>query len=59
MRYSALFTLLVIVGCVVHDGRAQTPGLAFHYFESGQKEFAEHDFVAAWLSNNKYAAGVR
>src|SRR6185369_8607049 len=46
MRYSILFMLLVI-GCVVHVDRAQTPDLAVRYFESGQKKFDEHDWVAA------------
>src|SRR6185369_6945271 len=47
MRYSILFMLLVIVGGVVHVDRAQTPDLAVRYFESGQKKFDEHDWVAA------------
>jgi tetratricopeptide (TPR) repeat protein len=47
MRYSSLFMLLVIAGCVVHVDRAQTPDLAIRYFESGQKKFDEQDWVAA------------
>jgi len=46
MRYSILFVLLVIVGCVP-DTRAQTPDLAVRYFASGEKKFAEHDWIAA------------
>jgi hypothetical protein len=47
MRYSILFILLVVAGCVVHDTRAQTPDLAVRYFASGEKKFAECDWVAA------------
>ncbi len=47
MRYSGIFMLLVMFGCVVHEDPAQTPNLAVRYFESGQKKFDEHDWVAA------------
>lgn len=47
MRCRTLFLLLVIVCSLNHESHAQTPRLAFRYYEDGEKKLKHRDWLGA------------